>query len=128
MAAALRAGSVYFAVMFALGFVLGTIRVVLLAPGLGAMTATLIELPVMLAASWFVCRWAVARWRVPWRPGARLAMGALAFALLIAAEVVLGTLGFGRSVGEQIAAMLSPEGLAGLAGQLLFALFPLARR
>lgn len=128
MPAALRAGSAYFAVMFALGFALGTVRVVLLAPRLGAMTATLIELPVMLAASWLVCRWAVARWRVPWRPGARLAMGALGFALLISAEVGLGILGFGRSVGEQFAAMLSPEGLAGLAGQLLFALFPLARR
>lgn len=128
MPAALRAGSVYFAVMFALGFALGTIRVVLLAPRLGAMTATLIELPVMLAASWFVCRWAVARWRVPWRPGARLAMGALAFALLIAAEIGLGILGFGRSAEAQIAAMLSPEGLAGIGGQLLFALFPLVRR
>lgn len=128
MPAALRAGSAYFGVMFALGFALGTIRVVLLAPRMGAMTATLIELPVMLLASWFVCRWAVARWRVPWRPGARLVMGALAFALLIAAEVALGILGFGRSIDDQIAAMLSPEGLAGVGGQLLFALFPLVRR
>lgn len=128
MPAAMRAGSAYFTAMFALGFALGTIRVLLLAPRLGSMTATLVELPVMLAASWIACGWSVRRWRVPWRPRTRLAMGALAFALLIMAEVALGVFGFGRSIGGQIAAMLSPAGVAGIGGQLVFAAFPLVRR
>lgn len=128
MAAAIRAGIAAFAIVFAIGSVLGTGRVLLLAPQLGALAATVIELPMMLVASWLTVGWAVRRWRVPWRAGARLAMGATAFALLIAAETALGVFGFGRSLAEQLAAMTSPDGALGLAAQIAFALFPLVRR
>lgn len=43
------AGLAYWAVVFALGFVLGTIRVLWLAPLVGLIPATALELPVMLA-------------------------------------------------------------------------------
>ncbi len=47
----LKAAFLYFLPVFAAGFVLGTIRVLWLAPQTGHLVATLIELPVMLAIS-----------------------------------------------------------------------------
>jgi hypothetical protein len=51
------AGAVYFLVVFLLGFGLGTIRVLFVAPRLGQTTAVLLETPLMLAASWTSCGW-----------------------------------------------------------------------
>jgi hypothetical protein len=53
-------------------------------------------------------------------------MGALAFAFLMAAEVALGLWAFGRTAGEIAAGMATREGRLGLAGQIVFALLPLA--
>ena len=119
------AGAVYFLAVYVVGFVLGTARVLFVAPRLGATGAVLIELPVMLAASWIACRWIVGRMAVPSRAPARLAMGASAFALLMLAETALGRLAFGQTLAVQIAAMREIPGLIGLAGQMLFALVPL---
>jgi hypothetical protein len=124
MSTAIRAGFAYFACVFALGFVLGTIRVLWLVPVLGEVAAVLAELPAMLAASWLAARWLVQRFAVP--AGApRLAMGALAFALLMAAEAGLGVLAFGESLGSWAAGLVAVPGVFGLAGQLGFALMPL---
>jgi hypothetical protein len=54
---ATTAGALYAIIVFLIGFILGTIRVLLLAPRLGETTAVLVEAPMILAASWFVCRW-----------------------------------------------------------------------
>lgn len=128
MSAAARAGAVYFAAVFALGFLLGTLRVVALAPALGETRAILIELPVMLAASWFVCGWSVRRFGVPRAVGARFAMGGVAFALLMGAELSLSVFPMDRSAAEHFARYLETGPALGLAAQLLFAAFPLMRR
>lgn len=128
MRRAAAAGAAYFALVFALGFLLGTLRVALLVPRLGEAWAVAAELPLMLAASWFACGWAVARWAVPGTTPARAAMGLTAFALLMIAETIVGVALLGRSLGQQAEAVLSPTGLTGLAAQLAFALFPLLRR
>ena len=125
MRSAPAAAAAYAALIFAAGFVLGSLRVLVLAPRLGEVVAVLVEVPVMLALSWLVARWAVARFAVPPEAAARLAMGALAFALLLAAEMALGLWGFGRSVAEVAAGMTSAGGLIGLAGQVGFGLMPL---
>ena len=52
---ATKAGALYAIIVFVIGFMLGTIRVLLVAPRLGETTADIIEAPIMLAASWFVC-------------------------------------------------------------------------
>lgn len=124
-AAALKAGALAFAIVFAAGFALGTVRVLWIAPRLGPLGAVLLELPVMLAVSWWAVRLAVRRLAVPEAAVARAAMGGVAFALLIGAETLLGVVAFGRSPAEQWQALLAPEGLAGLAAQVLFGLFPL---
>lgn len=124
MSAAWRAGVAYFALVFALGFLLGTLRVLLLAPVLGATVAVLLELPLMLAASWWVCAWLLRRFAVPSAATARLLMGGCAFALLLLAEFALATLVFAQSPAMFLASFRAPHGWLGLLGQLGFALMP----
>lgn len=123
-----RLATLYFLAIFAAGFVLGTLRVLLVAPVLGELPAVLLELPLMLIISWFVCRAVTARLPVGNGVGARLAMGAMAFALLMGAEFLLGLYGFGRSLSEIVAAYGEAAGFVGLLGQLGFALIPLLQR
>jgi hypothetical protein len=126
VAAAIRAGVLYFALVFAAGFVLGTLRVLALAPALGETTAVMAELPLILLIAWSACRWLTARLRVPGVPRPRAVMGALAFALLIGAEAMLGAV-LGRPLAAQAADLAHPAGALGLAGQVAFALLPLAQ-
>lgn len=128
MAAALRAGLFYFMLVFAIGFALGAIRVMLVIPRLGETNAVLIELPVMLALSWVACAWLVRRFALPPRAAARLAMGVFAFALLMFAELAVSVFGFGRTVAEHLASYRATGAQLGLAAQLLFALLPLIQR
>ena len=109
--------------VFLIGFILGTIRVLLVVPWLGETTAVIIEAPVMLAASWFVCRWSVGRLSVRRAAPPRSSMGLVAFLVLMSAEFGLGTL-LGRSLGDQLAAYKSPPGAIGLGAQMIFAMFP----
>lgn len=119
-----HAGVLYFLLVFGLGFLLGSLRVFLLAPWLGETLSVILELPLMLAAAWFICRALVRRFGVPATAAARLGMGALAFLLLIAAEITLGLTLFARSPDEVAAGFRTSAGLLGLVGQLLFAIFP----
>ncbi len=125
---ALKAGVAYFAIVFAAGFVLGTARVLLFVPLLGELPATLLELPLMLAISWLVCGRLVNRFQVPQRIPARALMGAVAFILLMIAELILSLTIFKRPVQDFTNELATPQGMLGLAGQIAFALMPLIRR
>lgn len=118
-----KAGATYFAIIFLLGFVLGSARVLFVIPRIGALAATLLELPVILAASWFVSGWLIKKLQVAPEAGSRLFMGSIAFALTMIAEPLLG-FAFGRSMAEQYEALVSPVGLLGLGGQAVFGLMP----
>ncbi|HBS31830.1 MAG TPA: hypothetical protein DEA40_08815 [Parvularcula sp.] len=124
MRAAFAAGVFYFAIVFAAGFVLGAARIGLVAPAIGEMNATIAESPVILAASWFACLAVLRRAPVEARLALRLLMGAVAFALMIAAEIALGLGLMNRTPGAVLREMASPPALVGLGGQVLFALFP----
>ncbi len=126
MRAAIRAGAGYFAGVFALGFALGTARILVLAPRLGELVAVVLELPLMLGFSWWWCGWLVRRLAVPRRVGAGAAMGGLGFLLLIAAELALGA-ATGGSPAAQVAKWGTAAGALGLGGQMLFGLMPLLR-
>jgi hypothetical protein len=117
---------VYVATVFAAAFVLGTLRVLLVTPRLGELAAVTLEVPMVLGLSWLVAGRVLRRWPLP-RPGQRLAMGGLAFALLMLAETVLGITLFGRSLAGILAAMATLPGLVGLAGQIAFGLVPALR-
>ncbi|MDP2268947.1 MAG: hypothetical protein Q8K46_07230 [Deltaproteobacteria bacterium] len=120
-------GLVYFALVFALGFLLGTVRTLLVqdAPGGGRLLGVLIELPVMLGASWFFSLYVIRRFAVASTVAARAAMGGLALALLLLAEFLLGALLFGRTPVEHFALYREASYALGLGAQLAFALMPL---
>ena len=124
MVRSISAGLAYVGIVFAAGFVLGAIRVLVLLPRLGETTAVLLELPVILGISWFVCRWLVDRFTVPVGTPHRLAMGFVAFAVLMAAEVGVSVFGFGRTYAEHLARYRDLPAMIGLAGQIAFAAFP----
>jgi hypothetical protein len=124
----IKAALAYFATVFGLGFALGTMRVLLIAPRIGETAAVMLELPVMLAASWVAAGWCVRRFAVPASAGARLAMGLLAFALVMVAELALAVLLFGQSPAQHLDAYRHFAGAIGLSAQLAYALFPTLRR
>ena len=108
---ALQAGVAYFALVFALGFAFGTVRTLLLArfPEISRFAAVLVELPVILTASWLICRHVIRRLAVPdtWRE--RAIMGAVAFALLMLAEAVLDALLSGATLAGHFAQYSEPS-------------------
>ena len=118
------AGAVYFLLLFALGFVLGTIRVLFIVPQIGQFLAVIAEVPVMLTAAFLISRWTVQRWQVPPDTAIRWGMVLWFLALLIVFETSLGIAIFGRTVGEQWAAFGTPPGLVGLLAQFVAALLP----
>ena len=119
------AGVAYAIVVFGVGFVLGTIRTFLVAPRTGLTLAVLIELPVILATSWWISRLCVAHIEVSRAVAARVVMGAVAFLVLMVSEVTLSKAIFGRPVVEYLAGLTTFAGAIGLAGQVAFAGIPL---
>lgn len=90
--AILKAGVLYFAVVFGAGFVLGTIRTLWVAPRVGTRNAELMEAPFMLVVTIWAARWVILHLAVRPALSARLGMGGLALGLLLVAEfgLVLG--------------------------------------
>lgn len=127
MIGAIEAGGAYFLVAFMAGFVLGAGRTMLLAPRMGETAAVLIECPIILGLSWVICRWCVGVFQVAASSGARLGMGATAFALLLGAEAGVSALVARRTLRQHLAAYAAPAGAVGLAAQLLFATLPLVQ-
>ncbi|MBS0296954.1 MAG: hypothetical protein JSR45_11630 [Proteobacteria bacterium] len=122
----LAAAGLYFALVFAAGFALGTVRVLYAAPRWGELAAVMVEAPLMLLASWLACGVAVRRFAIRGRL-AGLAMGVTAFVLLMTAELALAVLAFGRPPAEFVGAWAAPAGALGLASQIVFALLPAIR-
>lgn len=123
MKRALIAGIVYALALFALGFMLGTVRLMFVAPRFGELAATLLELPVMLTAAFFACRYVIGRWQVGGPKANRTAMALSFLALLLSLEMLLGVTLVGRTVAEQWATLTTPAGLLGLTAQIIAALF-----
>ena len=85
----LKAGVLYFALVFGAGFVLGPIRILWLVPRFGTRTAELMETPLMLAVVIVAARWVVRRVAAPSTSSKRLGVGILALGLLLVAEFTL---------------------------------------
>jgi len=126
-AAAIRAGTFYFLILFAFGFVLGTLRTLVLVPALGPLAAVALELPVMLGLSWVVAGRLTRRRPALAGARARLVMGAIALAFLQVAEFALAVVGFGLAPAAYLSGLVSAHGALGLAGQLAFGLLPWLR-
>jgi hypothetical protein len=82
----LKAGVLYFIVVFAAGLVLGTIRTLWVVPRLGVRTAELMEAPIMLGVSILAARWVVRHAVIPPLRSRRLAVGCIALGLMLLVE------------------------------------------
>jgi len=126
MIKSIAAGALYFVFVFAIAFALGAVRVSFVAPVTGAVWATALELPFTLAASWVVTTGVMRRAGITTlRPA--VAMSATAFVLLMGAEAAGAMLIFGRTFGEHLQSFATPAGALGLAGQIVFGLFPVVQ-
>ena len=126
MLVSIIAGALYAAVAFLIGFIFGTLRLMVLVPVLGDLTAVLLELPFILLASWFVCRWCVDRLGVCRSAQARALMSVVAFVVLMVVEFGLA-ITLGRPLVDQLAGFASPAGVIGLTAQVVFGLFPVVQ-
>lgn len=120
----IRAGLLYFALVFAAGFVLGPIRVLVLTPRLGDLGAVMVEAPLMLTAIALAGLWLARRGVMPVGVAARLKVGAVALACLFTAEIGTALALRGSSLAEYGARLREPPGLVFLALATFFALFP----
>ncbi len=121
----LKAGGLYFAVVFAAGFALGTLRVLYVLPRLGERTAELLEAPVMLAVTIFAARWVVLRQRLPNRATTRLGTGLVALGLMLAAELFVVLVLRGLTLRQYLASRDPAAGIVYVAMLGIFAVMPL---
>ncbi len=126
----LKAGLLYFALVFGAGFVLGTLRVLWVVPRLGTRMAELMETPIMFVVTIVAARWTVRRLAVPPSPFSRLGMGCVALVLLLAAEFTLVLWLRGLSISEYLAGRDPVSGTVYYVLLGVFAIMPLlvARR
>jgi len=117
-----RLGFEYFAIVFAVGFVLGALRTMFVVPHLGARFAELLESPLMLAVVVVAARRLArgvelsdARW---------LAVGVIALALMLLAEFGFVLAVRGLSLGAWIAGRDPVSGGVYVASLGVFALCP----
>jgi hypothetical protein len=121
--ASLKLAALYFAITFAVGFVLGPLRIFVLTPRVGPVIAVLIEAPFMLSAAYFIARWVLRRFAPAAPTYQRLSFGIIAFGMLLTAECLLAlTMGI-RPVAF-LHSLATPAGAIGLASQIVFAFIP----
>ena len=122
MRAALLLGLVYFAGVFTFAFGMGVVRTLIVAPRLGPAVAVLLEIPVLILVSWLAARGLLRNRRLTVGEGA--VMGATAFVLTMASEAALAGVLRGQAVSEWATSLITPLGLVGLIGQLMFGAMP----
>lgn len=123
----MRAAITYWAAIFALGFVLGAVRVSWGAAALGETCFMLGEVALLLVASAWVARVLTRRHRIV-SVMATLTMGCVSFVLLIAAELALATSLGGLVANEWFVRLWQTPRLFGTMGQVAFGLMPLVAR
>ena len=121
----LKAGVLYFGLVFGAGFVLGTIRVLWVIPRLSVRTAELMEAPLMLGVTIAVARWVARRLHLPSSATARLGVGFTGLGFLLIAELGVALRLRGLTIREYVASRDPVSGTVYLVLLLLFALMPL---
>lgn len=125
----LKAVGLYFALVFGSGFVLGTIRVLLIVPIVGARTAELLEAPLMLVVIILAARWVIRHLDVPPTAASRLGMGGMALTLVLALDFTVVLRIRGLSFSQYIEAFDPVAGTAYFVMLGVFAVMPfLVRR
>lgn len=121
----LTAAAVYFVLVFAVGLVLGPVRVLWIEPWLGALLAILCEAPLLIIAMIVAARFAPALVGLGGGWSARLLMGVLALVMQQMADLSVGFGLRGVTVQEQLAYFRTLPGYIYITMLVLFALMPL---
>lgn len=126
----LKAGALYFALVFGAGFVLGTVRTLWVVPRIGTRMAELLEEPIMLVIIILAARWVVRRFAVSPKASSLLSIGGIALGLMLVAEFTFVAWLRGLSVRDYLAGRDPVAGTVYCAMLGLFAIMPLlaARR
>lgn len=127
MVRAILAGSCYFAPVMVAAFIMGAVRVTMIAPALGSVFAAVaLEVPLILTISWLMAG-VVLRHFAPLSRADTWIMGAVAFALLIISELLLAQVLAGQNAAAWVQSLFTPAGMLGLTGQILFGCIPAIR-
>jgi hypothetical protein len=121
------AGFIYFALVLGTGFVLGVARVLFLVPRIGVRWAELAEMPFMAAAIFLAAGYILRRFPDIRLRGRPLAVGLLALALTVGAELGLAAALQSQTLAEYIASRDRISGSVYLAMLIVFALMPRLR-
>jgi hypothetical protein len=123
----IRAGLVYFALVFGAGFVLGAFRVPFLVPRIGERWAELAEMPIMAIAIYFSAGYILRRFPEVNFPGQSLVVGLFALALAVCAELALAVLLQTQTLPEYLGSRDRVSGSVYLVLLVVFALTPRLR-
>ena len=118
----LKAGLIYFAIIFGVGFTLGAIRMFLVVPRVGVRKAELLEEPIMFVVILVAARWLVRRFTLKtlWQ---RLGAGTIGLVVLLIAEYAL-LRAQGLTLRQDIARRDPIAGTIYLVMLLVFAVMP----
>ena len=120
----LNASLTYVGLVFGAGFLLGTVRVLLVVPRLGVRGAELLEMPLMAVVILVAARHVVRRFQLPPQPAVRLPVGATALVLVLGLELMVAVGLQGRTLAEAISERDPVSGPVYGALLGLFALMP----
>jgi len=115
---------VYFALVFGIGLLLGSVRVPFIVPRIGERYAELAEMPLMFIAIFFASRHVLQKYGQKTGSVGLIGIGIIALLLLVGAELLLAVLLAGRGFGEYIASRDRVSGSVYLAVLLVFAAMP----
>ena len=121
----IEAALVYFALVFGLGFLLGSIRVPFIVPQLGTRNAELLEMPFMLVGIFLAARFIVKQFVLPKTILAYLSVGMLALSLTLLAEFLLVVVLQRGTIRQYFKSRDTVSGSAYILLLILFALMPL---
>ncbi len=126
----LKAGALYFVLVFGAGFALGPIRIFWVVPRFGTRMAELMETPIMFVAILGAARWVVRRFALPAATFCRLSACCIALGLMLVAEITLVLWLRGLSLRDYLAGRDPVSGTVYYAMLGVFAIMPLlvARR
>ena len=124
----MKAGILYFALVFGAGFVLGAIRTLWIVPRVGTRMAELMETPIMLVVTILAARFVVLRFAVEPTWSSRLSMGGIALLLLLVAEFGLVLWLRGLSIKRYFATRDPVSGAAYYLLLIMFAVMPFLAR
>ncbi len=121
----LKAGLLYFALVFGVGFVLGTIRTFWIPPQFGTRMAELMEAPIMFVVTIVAARWTVRRFAILPIPSRRLGIGCIGLGLMLVAEFTLVLWLRGLSIREYLAGRDPVSGIVYYSMLGVFTIMPL---